>query len=788
MSATIAGSCSAEPDCLLDLMTSKASLPPPLLKLLDAPATTSSERAPQQEDIHQLANDRWFRILTQLGGIDGDFLQDKHGPCPLCGGEDRFRWDDKGGDGGGYCNQCGGKQKAGGAISGFDLLMRSRGWDFKEAASQVREFLGGTIAASIKKTGKPPKDARTPMKPPVDVEPPPLGKAVAQWCYTDLNGDPLYYIQRFEDATKPDKRGKPRKTMVHRTWLDCKWHFPKRTDPFTSEWPSPRPMLGQHELLKRPDAPVLIVEGETTYDAACLLFPGHVVISWSNGSKSVGLVTWQPLIGRDVVIWPDNDDDGKKCTTKLVGILRGIGAASLVVVTPPEGASVGWDLADAEDWNESDAAAHLAEHTGAPVESEEGGNGGSDAGKTGGSMPDSPAPAALQQSNPTRGYIRPVRLEIHEIVRQLPGRIGGTPRLNVRTRDVHLPEHILSADEAARLYLELSNETEKWAKETTFDAVHHLAQEAQFDPVREYLEGLERSGVEPLPLDEWQRLDHVLFNVTDPVAVAFLPRFFISAVARTFNPGCIGRQWPVLIGEKEIGKSGLGRILFSVPNLPDGFTDNPGDLQRDGLMKCHRSWGVELAELNGITRRADKEHLKAFLSERIDTFRAPYSRAPAAHPRRFVFWGTSNGPPMNEADPRFVCIPLPDRMLPFEAVADAKDALWARALQQYRAGVCWHTVTPGFRAMQTERNADHTLTDAWAESVTTYLETRRQRGGELPVTVADVFDHLRIDNHQRSPAFSARITGLAAEIGWEHRRGRPAPGIDPRQGLWPPEK
>lgn len=55
--------------------------------------------------------------------------------------------------------------------------------------------------------------------------------------------------------------------------------------------------------------------------------------------------------------------------------------------------------------------------------------------------------------------------------------------------------------------------------------------------------------------------------------------------------------------------------------------------------------GVELAELDGITRRSDQEQLKAFLTETVDTYRAPYDRAPERHPRRFVFWATSNGAP-----------------------------------------------------------------------------------------------------------------------------------------------
>src|SRR5690348_13963485 len=52
------------------------------------------------------ARGRWREILPCLG-VETRYLTNKHGPCPLCGGKDRFRFDDKNGDGTYYCNQCG---------------------------------------------------------------------------------------------------------------------------------------------------------------------------------------------------------------------------------------------------------------------------------------------------------------------------------------------------------------------------------------------------------------------------------------------------------------------------------------------------------------------------------------------------------------------------------------------------------------------------------------------------------------------------------------------------------
>ena len=52
---------------------------------------------PTYQDIKAAARYRWQEIHTAIG-IDPKFLRNKHQPCPACGGEDRFRYDDKDGN------------------------------------------------------------------------------------------------------------------------------------------------------------------------------------------------------------------------------------------------------------------------------------------------------------------------------------------------------------------------------------------------------------------------------------------------------------------------------------------------------------------------------------------------------------------------------------------------------------------------------------------------------------------------------------------------------------------
>ena len=83
------------------------------------------------------ARGEWVGILSQLG-IAKSFLTKKHGPCPMCGGKDRFHFNNLGGNGTFYCNQCGGGD-------GMDLAIRFTGQDFPDVARRIDGILGDTV-------------------------------------------------------------------------------------------------------------------------------------------------------------------------------------------------------------------------------------------------------------------------------------------------------------------------------------------------------------------------------------------------------------------------------------------------------------------------------------------------------------------------------------------------------------------------------------------------------------------------------------------------------------------
>ena len=124
----------------------------------------------------------------------------------------------------------------------------------------------------------------------------------AYYKYTDKLGATAFYIVRWDFIRNNERK--------------------KETRPYTfnvqkNEWcsnnsyPTPHPLYNLLELVSRPDAPVLVVEGEKTVEAAKRLFPDFVVVTSCGGANATKKTDWSTLEGRDIIIAPDNDKAGE---------------------------------------------------------------------------------------------------------------------------------------------------------------------------------------------------------------------------------------------------------------------------------------------------------------------------------------------------------------------------------------------------------------------------------------------------------------------------------------------
>ena len=176
-----------------------------------------------------------------------------------------------------------------------------------------------------------------------DFRHPTLGEPSKTWRYCNAAGLLEGHVCRFEtimpDGT-PSKEFRPLRygALSRNGQTRIGWHW--------KGWRENRPLYGLCELLVRPDAPVIIVEGERKVDAARVLFPEYIAVSPMNGAKSPHKSDWTPIVGHNVTIWPDHDEPGRRFAGAVAELARAVGAASIAVVKIPEQWPEHWDVAD----------------------------------------------------------------------------------------------------------------------------------------------------------------------------------------------------------------------------------------------------------------------------------------------------------------------------------------------------------------------------------------------------------------------------------------------------------
>lgn len=228
------------------------------------------------------------------------------------------------------------------------------------AARELAERFG---LAGDTKSGKRPKSGNdwTAVLPiPADA-PLPLaahphhGQPTKTWTYHDADGHPLFHVYRFDP---PDAR----KQFCPLCWCrsangGMAWRWQAVT--------APRPLYGLDRLAARPEAPVLVCEGEKAADAAGELLPDWIVVTSAGGAQAPKQSDWTPLRGRRVAIWPDHDEPGQRYAAAVAKLAKASGAADVRILQPDQlGAALpdGWDAADAieDHWTTERLAALLA--------------------------------------------------------------------------------------------------------------------------------------------------------------------------------------------------------------------------------------------------------------------------------------------------------------------------------------------------------------------------------------------------------------------------------------------
>lgn len=295
--------------------------------------------------VREVAAGKWRGILAALG-FDSAILDGKHRPCPACGGTDRWRFDDKGGNGSSFCSHCG-------ATDGIGLVMKVKGIDFRTAAIEI-EKAAGFVRAEESRPAKTDADIRAALRkmwldsvPVTDGDPvsryltgrglivpqsPSLRYAPRIWYRDDVMKIKTQAMLAL--VTGADDEGK----SIHRTFIQdgrkANVSVPKKLMPGFG-------VSGAAVRLFQAGPCVGIAEGIESAIGASMRFQVPV---WSAISAG-GLESWIPPYGtREVVVFGDNDENmvGQRAAYALASRLSGRGLKVRVEIP----AETGKDWAD----------------------------------------------------------------------------------------------------------------------------------------------------------------------------------------------------------------------------------------------------------------------------------------------------------------------------------------------------------------------------------------------------------------------------------------------------------
>ena len=263
-----------------------------------------------RDDVWRAAAGNWQRIL-QAAGLRPEQCNPKHkGPCPRCGGRDRFSPLKHFAESGGlWCRQCHHGESIPKAGDGFAAVQWLRGCGFPEALDFVAVELGlrpgvrPRSAAASSKQSKPDRIFDSISAAAAGLHLAGGRQPDRVWDYQDADGRECGAVLRWD-------LGDGRKEIRPLRFIGSGWVIGAMDEP--------RPLYRLRDLLAAPDdgRPVFVVEGEKAADAAAAL--GLLTITSAGGSKAAEKTDWRPVVGRRLVVIPDHDEPGEAYAAAVV--------------------------------------------------------------------------------------------------------------------------------------------------------------------------------------------------------------------------------------------------------------------------------------------------------------------------------------------------------------------------------------------------------------------------------------------------------------------------------------
>jgi len=542
--------------------------------------------------------------------------------------------------------------------------------------------------------------------------------------------------------------------------------------------PKPRPLYGLERLLQRPDTRVLVVEGEKCVDALTPVMAHHVVVCWSGGASAWDTADWTPLHGRNVDLWPDNDEPGRKAMAALAGKVIVPHCPQSRVISP-EGMPEGWDGADAiasgmdlpalVQWTKREGGKYLtalsmgAASDGPATES----GAGSSLSPAPGSEAAPASPTLVDQhrmwtdmgldTRTPNGQPHPNEDTVYRILEWK--RAGGAN--DVFWYDTFLQKAMTSWDcdprpiedkDYTKVLIKMQRDYKlpRIRLGTVRSGIEAFCYEHRRNCAQDWLNALEWDGIPRL-----ETLLPTAFGTTDTEFHRCVGRNFImSIVARVLNPGCQQDYVPVFEGEQGTKKSSMLRIIGG-----EWFTEVTASMkEKDFLQNMQGKMLLEIGELAAMSKH-EQEQVKQIITNRVDTYRASYGRTAGDYPRQCTFAGTTNRNDWvrDDTGARRYWRVLTGELNP-EWLQENRQQLFAEAVARYLQGEMYWQVP---EAAARELVDDAREPDPWETAVLGYAASRTY------VRVEDIMSDvlsMPLDRHDNQSA--KRIRSILKGAGY----------------------
>lgn len=240
----------------------------------------------------------------------------------------------------------------------------------------------------------------------------------------------------------------------------------------------------------------------------------------------------------------------------------------------------------------------------------------------------------------------------------------------------------------------------------------------------------------------------------------------MGAVARAYEPGVQFQSMPILEGPQGIGKSTMLKILAGHPERMKEGLHSIGD--KDAVQELDGKWIIEIAELSAF-KKAEAEHLKAFISRDVDNCRPAYGRKSEDRPRRCIMVGTTNETGyLQDSTGNRRYLPVWLKRVNLSALAADRDQLIAEAVVAWKEDpdpVTLQMPTALYSTAAAEADLRR-IEDPWEDLVQTYLG----KIDEDHITTSSLFRNAlgRLDgtSSRTNTSDSRRMSKAMQRLGW----------------------